>query len=101
MKNIKKILFYAVLYFFITACSAKYYGLMTSESMNKLKLGMSVNEVTNILGTNYKISENKIEEGKEMKTLSYRNANEFYQFKFENGTLKEWNRELVPEVQQK
>lgn len=74
---------------------------MTSESMNKLKLGMSVNEVTNILGTNYKISENKIEEGKEMKTISYRNANEFYQFKFENGILKEWNRELVPEVQQK
>ncbi|ALJ05327.1 hypothetical protein APS56_09405 [Pseudalgibacter alginicilyticus] len=68
---------------------------MNSTLMNQLKLGMTTEQVTEILGNSYTISQNKIEDKKEIKILSYRNSDEFYLFKFENNSLKSWNRELL------
>ena len=57
MKTRICILFIIVL--ITTACSSVVN--MTSEKMNKLELGMSKQQVTEILGSNYTIAEKKIE----------------------------------------
>ena len=71
---------------------------MTSEKMNKLELGMSKQQVTEILGSNYTIAEKKIENGVQVEVLSYRDFykdDEFYMFTFKNNTLEKWHRELA------
>jgi len=71
---------------------------MTSQNMNKLELGMSKEQVTDILGSNYTIAEKKMENGVLVEVLSYRdsyNNDEFYMFLFKNNTLEKWNRELA------
>lgn len=95
----KKLLFYFIISLSIISCGAKYYGQMNSDNMNKLKLGMTIQQVTDILGDTYKISKNEMVGTNEIKVLSYRNADEFYNFTFENGLLKKWDRELVPQIQ--
>ncbi|MFY1614456.1 outer membrane protein assembly factor BamE domain-containing protein [Macellibacteroides fermentans] len=60
MKTRICILFIIVL--ITTACSSVVN--MTSEKMNKLELGMSKQQVTEILGSNYTIAEKKIENRK-------------------------------------
>ncbi len=67
--------------------------------MDQLALGMSKNEVTNILGTGYTIAEKRMEDGVEIEVLSYRDFyedDEFYMFLFEGNQLKKWYRELLP-----
>ena len=67
--------------------------------MDQLALGMSKNEVTNILGTGYTIAEKRMENGVEIEVLSYRDFyedDEFYMFLFEDNQLKKWYRELLP-----
>lgn len=79
-----------------TACSSVVN--MTSEKMNKLELGMSKQQVTEILGSNYTIAEKKIENGVQVEVLSYRDFykdDEFYMFIFKNNTLERWHRELA------
>ncbi len=95
----KKILFYLIISWTVISCSAKFYGRMESNNMNQLKLGMTVQQVTEILGNQYKISKNEMVGNNEIKVLSYRNTDEFYDFTFENGMLKKWDRVLVPQVQ--
>lgn len=95
----KNLLFLFIISISVISCGAKYYGWMNSDNMNQLKLGMTVQQVTDILGNTYKISKNEIMDGIEIKILSYRNADEFYNFTFENGKLKKWDGELVPQIQ--
>ena len=93
MKTRICILFIIVL--ITTACSSVVN--MTSEKMNKLELGMSKQQVTEILGSNYTIAEKKIETGVQVEVLSYRDFykdDEFYMFIFKNNTLERWHREL-------
>lgn len=74
---------------------------MTSRQMEKLALGMSKNEVTNILGLDYTIAEKRIEENNEITVLSYRNfykQDEFYMFVFKNDKLEKWYRVLQPKT---
>lgn len=97
----KKIVISIFLIMFLFSCGSKYYGYMDSKLMNQLKLGMTTEQVTEILGNTYKISQNRIEDGKEIKILSYRNSDEFYLFKFENNNLKSWDRELLPKIEAK
>ena len=94
MKTRICILFIIVL--ITTACSSVVN--MTSEKMNKLELGMSKQQVTEILGRNYTIAEKKIENGVQVEVLSYRDFykdDEFYMFTFKNNTLERWHRELA------
>ena len=94
MKTRICILFIIVL--ITTACSSVVN--MTSEKMNKLELGMSKQQVTEILGSNYTITEKKIENGVQVEVLSYRDFykdDEFYMFTFKNNTLEKWHRELA------
>ena len=94
MKTRICILFIIVL--ITTACSSVVN--MTSEKMNKLELGMSKQQVTEILGRNYTIAEKKIENGVQVEVLSYRDFykdDEFYMFTFKNNTLEKWHRELA------
>lgn len=94
MKTRICILFIIVL--ITTACSSVVN--MTSEKMNKLELGMSKQQVTEILGRNYTIAEKKIENGVQVEVLSYRDFykdDEFYMFIFKNNTLERWHRELA------
>lgn len=94
MKTRICILFILVL--ITTACSSL--ANMTSEKMNKLELGMSKQQVTEILGRNYTIAEKKIENGVQVEILSYRDFykdDEFYMFTFKNNTLEKWHRELA------
>lgn len=94
MKTRICILFILVL--ITTACSSL--ANMTSEKMNKLELGMSKQQVTEILGSNYTIAEKKIENGVQVEVLSYRDFykdDEFYMFTFKNNTLEKWHRELA------
>ena len=94
MKTRICILFILVL--ITTACSSVVN--MTSEKMNKLELGMSKQQVTEILGSNYTIAEKKIENGVQVEVLSYRDFykdDEFYMFIFKNKTLEKWHRELA------
>jgi hypothetical protein len=70
--------------------------------MNKLELGMSKKQVTNILGTGYTIAEKRIENGIEVEVLSYQDfhkKNEFYLFLFANNKLEKWYRELLPKYE--
>mgnify|MGYP003623415695 CR=1 FL=1 len=72
---------------------------MTSSNMNKLELGMTKEEVTNILGKEYTIAEKRIENGVEIEVISYRDfyrSDEFYLFVFSNNKLQKWYRELMP-----
>ena len=90
MKTRICILFIIVL--ITTACSSVVN--MTSEKMNKLELGMSKQQVTEILGSNYTIAEKKIENGVQVEVLSYRDFykdDEFYMFIFKNNTLHHAN----------
>ena len=70
---------------------------MTSANMNNLELGMSKDQVTQIFGSAYTIAEKRIEDGKVIEVLSYRelyNNDEFYMFLFKNDKLEEWYREF-------
>ncbi len=94
MKTRICILFILVL--ITTGCSSL--ANMTSEKMNKLELGMSKQQITEILGNNYTIAEKKIENGVQVEVLSYRDFykdDEFYMFIFKNNTLEKWYRELA------
>jgi hypothetical protein len=85
-----------ILVIITTGCSSL--ANMTSEKMNKLELGMSKQQITEILGNNYTIAEKKIENGVQVEVLSYRDFykdDEFYMFIFKNNTLEKWYRELA------
>lgn len=72
---------------------------MTSVKMNQLELGMSKEQVTQILGNEYTIAEKRLQDSNEIEVLSYRdsyNNDEFYLFLFKNQKLEKWYRELLP-----
>ena len=72
---------------------------MTSAKMNKLELGMSKEQVTQILGNDYTIAEKRVQDSNEIEVLSYRdfyNKDEFYLFLFKDQKLEKWYRELLP-----
>jgi uncharacterized protein YcfL len=85
----------------LSSCAAFQAAIMTSSKMNKLELGMSKEEVTKILGSDYTIAEKRMEENNKIEVLSYRSYykdDEFYMFVFRNNKLEKWYRELLPKV---
>ena len=83
----------------LSSCASFSAAIMTSTNMNKLELGMSKEQVTHILGSDYTIAEKRIEDNTKIEVLSYRNFykdDEFYMFVFKNKKLEKWYRELLP-----
>ncbi len=67
--------------------------------MNKIELGMSKKQVSDIPGKTYTIAEKYTEAKDEIEVISYRNFpqdDEFYLFKFKNDKFERWFRELQP-----
>jgi len=67
--------------------------------MNQLELGMSKDQVTQILGIGYTIAEKRVQDSNEIEVLSYRDFykdDELYLFLFKNQKLEKWYRELLP-----
>ena len=86
----------------LTACSQTL--RISSSKMEQLELGMSKKQVTGIMGKEYTISEKRMENGVEVEVLSYRdfyNDDELYLFRFKNGRLQEWHREILPRYELK
>lgn len=96
----KRHLLYILLVVILAGCSSVV--RITSSKMDKLELGMTKEQVVNILGKGYRISEKRIEEGLLIEVLSYRdlyNEDEFYLFQFKDDRLEKWYRELVPKYE--
>jgi len=99
MKNFKFCILSAFAFLFLNSCVSTRFADMTSEKMNKLELGMSKEQVTQILGIGYTIAEKRIQDSNEIEVLSYRDRyrnDEFYLFLFKNQKLEKWYRELLP-----
>ncbi len=99
----KKQLIYACLsLLLLTSCSPNFFSTLRSSNMNKLELGMSKDQVTEVLGNSYTIAEKRVENGSVIEVLSYRNSpddDEFYLFVLRNNKLEEWYRELLPQFE--
>ncbi|MGB3063137.1 hypothetical protein [Sphingobacterium thalpophilum] len=70
--------------------------------MNRLELGMTKEQVANILGPGYTVAEKRMENSSSIEVLSYRDFykdDEFYMFKFSDGKLEKWYRELIPKIE--
>ena len=99
MKKFKNCILLAFLILLLHSCAFMQVAHMTSSNMNELKLGMSREQVTQILGSDYKIAEKRLEDNNEIEVLSYRDHfenDEFYLFVFKNQKLDKWYRELFP-----
>ncbi|MGI6049102.1 MAG: hypothetical protein ACOYEG_14030 [Petrimonas sp.] len=89
-----------VLFMTVMLSSCGTFVNITRAKMEKLELGMTKKEVVNILGRGYKIAEKRIDSGKEIEVLSYQDSpQEYYFFLFENNSLQEWYRELIPKYE--
>lgn len=96
MRRIFIFLFMALL---VSSCSYSIFPGFNSHNMNRLELGISKDEVIRQLGKNFTIAEKRMEGGKLIEVVSYRNyphESELYKFVFINGRLEEWYQELVP-----
>ena len=99
MKNFKFCILSAFAFLFLNSCVSTRFANLTSKKMNQLELGMSKEQVTQILGIGYTIAEKRIQDNNEIEVLSYRdfyNKDEFYLFLFKDQKLEKWYRELLP-----
>ncbi|MCI0920384.1 outer membrane protein assembly factor BamE [Sphingobacterium rhinopitheci] len=82
----------------LSSCSAYHIAQMNQEKMEKLKLGMSKEELTSILGKKYTISSKESNGTEITEILSYENFpyDEYYLFEFSNNRLQKWKREFKP-----
>lgn len=97
---VKKFTVYVLSVFVIvllSSCVAYSAVHMTSLNMTKIELGMSKEQLTQILGSTYTIAEKRVEGDKAIEVLSYRELydnDEFYMFLFKNDKLEKWYREF-------
>jgi len=97
MKKSNVFILSAFVILMLSSCASLTVAHMTSTKMNKLELGMSKEQVTQILGHDYTIAEKRIEDDKKIEVLSYRELydnEEFYMFLFKNDKLEKWYREF-------
>ncbi len=73
MKKVKICILSSFLMLLLHSCVSLQVADMTSSKMNKLELGMSKEQVIDILGRGYTISEKRLEDNNEIEVLSYRN----------------------------
>lgn len=86
----------------LSACSSLF--RLTSANMDKLELGMSKEQIVNIIGTGYTIAEKRMENGNQIEVLAYKDyagAKEIYMFVLKNNRLEEWYMKLLPQYEVK
>jgi hypothetical protein len=99
MKHTKIRILSAFVILMLSSCATLTQGYMTTDKLKKLELGMSKEQVTQILGNGYTIAEKRMEDDKKIEVLSYinfYNTDENYMFVFKNDKLEKWYRELLP-----
>jgi outer membrane protein assembly factor BamE (lipoprotein component of BamABCDE complex) len=81
----------------LTACVSNHINWSTDANIKKIALGMSKEQVIQILGDDYMVaSSSKDERGNRIEVLAYKSAAyEEYKLKFVNAQLAEWNREYT------
>jgi hypothetical protein len=97
MKKFTVLILHAFVIVLLSSCVAYTAVHMTSSNMNKIELGMSKEQLTQILGSTYTIAEKRVEGDKAIEVLSYRELydnDEFYMFVFKNDKLEKWYREF-------
>lgn len=102
MKNYFKL---ALLTVILITCSCSASRIMTlhSSKMEKIELGMSKSELTQLLGNSYTIAKKEMKNKDTIEVISYRNFpydDEFYLFEFNNGSLKKWDRQYIYNVKE-
>ena len=100
MKNLKYIVAFFVL-MSMFSCDVLYNPVLNSDKMDNLKLGMSKEEFTKLMGKTYRVSSSYLDEkGNEITTLSFRDVysstTDYYLFTFKNDKLEKWDREIIP-----
>lgn len=83
----------------LTSCASNNLAYMKNLNMNRLSLGMNIDQVSNQLGKNYVISKKEIINQDTLEIISYRgypNDDEVYLFTFKNEKLEKWEREFIP-----
>ncbi len=84
---------------FLSSCVSTNLAYMKNQNMNKLSLGMNIEQVSDLLGKNYVISKKEIVNQDTLEIISYRgfpNDDEVYLFTFKNNKLEKWEREFIP-----
>lgn len=94
----KNLVLISLLACFLSACVTGNYAWSINEDIKKVQIGMTKNEVIQVLGKNYTItSASKDDEGNYIEVLGYESVyDEEYKLKFINNKLVEWNRERIP-----
>ncbi len=84
---------------FLSSCVSTNLAYMKNQNMNKLSLGMNIEQVSDLLGKNYVISKKEIVNQDMLEIISYRgfpNDEEVYLFTFKNNKLEKWEKEFIP-----
>lgn len=95
MKTVKHLI-YLLTIIAMVSCSS--ITRITSVKMDQIELGMTKNQVTEILGSTYTIAEKRMEGNVSIEIVSYSDFYkdyEYYMFVFKDGKLEKWYRELV------
>ncbi|GAB2529014.1 hypothetical protein [Spirosoma aerophilum] len=81
----------------LTGCISNHITWSANANIKKIALGMSKDQVIQILGDDYMIaSSSKDERGNRIEVLAYKSdAYVEYKLKFVNALLAEWNREHI------
>ncbi|GAB3900396.1 hypothetical protein GCM10028825_51590 [Spirosoma agri] len=94
---VKRFVLVYCLSYLLTACTSNYINWHTNDNIRKIGLGMSKEQVIQVLGKNYMVSSSsKDERNNQIEVLAYKSdAHEEYRLKFINDKLTEWNREFT------
>ena len=94
---VKRLLLVCCISYMLTSCVSNYITWSTNDNIKKIGLGMSKEQVIQILGKDYIVSSSsKDERNNQIEVLAYKSAAyEEYRLKFVNAKLTEWNREFT------
>ena len=95
--KIKNIIIFFLAIFFLNACVMSNVAWKTNEKIKKVEIGMTKDQVIQILGNKYMItSSSRNDKGSPVEVLGYKSdSNEEYKLMFVDNKLTEWNREHV------
>ena len=107
-RKLKIFLSFAFIALILSSCATQLaaWNTFSSANMGRLELGMSRQEVTEIMGRGHTIVERRMEYGNDIEVWSFTNHSvsrqeerEFYLFRFVNGRLEGWSREFFPRTE--
>lgn len=94
MKNL--LLFIIICVLFVSACSSYNQIMKADANMRIVELGMSKDEVIQIMGTKYhRMGASVNESGVNTEVLGYTAVDAIYMLYFENNELKEFHKDII------